>query len=56
MVAAFRNLQIAVVPWCELEAGFGNQVDKGVGDRRGGFMHRLDDRFILMRPLLPNGI
>ena len=49
MVAAFRNLQIAVVARRQLQPGVGDQVDIGRQVRRRRLMHRLDHLFVLMR-------
>ena len=54
VVAALGNLQIAVVARGQLDprpdVGRGDQVEIGVGDRRRGLVHRVDDRLILLRP------
>ena len=49
MVAAFGNLEIAVMARRQFEAAFRDQVDKGVGNWRRCVMHRVDDLLILMR-------
>src|SRR3546814_6923639 len=49
VVAALRNLQIAVVPRRELEPAFGDEVEESVGRHRRRVMDRADHLFILMR-------
>ena len=49
MVAAFRNLEIAIVARRQLKAGVGDQVDIGRQVGGGRFVHRLDHLFVLMR-------
>src|SRR3546814_6625095 len=49
VVAALRNLQIAVVPRRELETAFGDEVEESVGRHRRRVMDSADHLFILMR-------
>ena len=49
MVAALRNLQIAVVARGQLDVGLRDQVDIGPLAGRGVRMHCIDDLFVLMR-------
>ena len=49
MVAAFGNLQIAVMPRGQLHVRLRDQVDEGALAGRCGFVHGLDDRLVLVR-------
>ena len=49
MIAALRDLQIAVMPRRELQPRIGHQVEERVRRHRGGFVDGADDFLILMR-------
>ena len=48
MVAAFGNLQIAVMPGGQFDPGGGHQVDERIGRRRHSLVHGVQDRLVLM--------
>ena len=50
MVAAFGNLEIAVVPRCQLQPGIGDEIEIGALHRRCRIAHGGDDLVILLRP------
>ena len=49
VIAAFGNLEIAVVPRRELDARRGQEVDEGVGRGRHGAMDGVEHLFVLLR-------
>ena len=49
MVAAFGNLEIAVMARREFQTTFGDQIDERIGDGGRCFMHRIHHILILMR-------
>jgi hypothetical protein len=48
VIAALRDLEIAVVPRGQLDVGLGNQIDERTARGRCGFVHRLDHRLVLV--------
>ncbi len=49
VIAAFADLQIAVVARCELQPAFGDQINEWPLSRRRRLVDRVDNLFILMR-------